>query len=100
LSISVGEAQGASATVWLAEYTGVAPVEVGRGENGGSTVNYHNVVRRLVKLGAWNGTAQAFTAELSAAGRRRHDGCVVFLQEQEGGRILAAVDLADIAPGS
>ena len=100
LAVDVGGAEGASGTVWLAEYTGVAPVEVKRGENGGSTVDYHNVVRRLVKVGAWNGTAQSFSAELSAASQRRRDGCVVFLQEHEGGRILAAIDLPGMGPGS
>ena len=37
------------------------PVAIGRGENTGHTITYHNVVRRWVKLGDWTGTARTFT---------------------------------------
>jgi hypothetical protein len=54
-----------SADVWLCPTTTNAPVSVGRGENSGRTLTYHNVVRRWVKLGTWNGTAETFTLPLS-----------------------------------
>ena len=38
---------------------------VGRGENSGRTLTYHNVVRRWVKLGDWNGKAETFSLPLS-----------------------------------
>jgi len=54
-----------SGEVWLCPVTSEVPVVIGRGENHGRTITYHNVVRRWVKLGDWNGTAQTFTLKLS-----------------------------------
>ena len=60
-----------SGEVWLCPVTGKVLVAIGRGENTGHTVTYHDVVRRWVKLGDWNGSEQTFTykvADLPAAG--------------------------------
>src|SRR5208282_3370998 len=42
--------------VWLCPLAKSVLVEIGRGENRGRTVTYHNVVRRWLKLGDWTGT--------------------------------------------
>jgi hypothetical protein len=47
--------------VWLCPITSIAPVAIGRGENGGKTLTYTNVVRRWVKLGDWSGKAASFS---------------------------------------
>lgn len=60
-----GSAQSVPADVWLCPTTKAAPVAVGRGENGGRTLTYHNVVRRWVKLGTWTGKAETFSVPLS-----------------------------------
>lgn len=54
-----------SGEVWLFPITAKAPIKIGRGENRGHTVIYHNVVRRWVKLGQWNGQAEDFTLPVS-----------------------------------
>lgn len=54
-----------SAEVWLCPITGDVPVEVGRGENSGRVLSYHNVVRRWVKLGVWTGKAETFSVPLN-----------------------------------
>ena len=54
------------AEVWLCPITGNAPVQIGRGENRGRMIVYHNVVRRWIKLGEWTGKAETFTLPLSA----------------------------------
>ena len=41
------------------------PVAIGRGENRGRTITYHNVVRRWVKLGDWSGKAQTFSVPVA-----------------------------------
>jgi hypothetical protein len=66
ISISIPAAKGAAHTgeVWLCPIIRDVPVTIGRGENTGHTVTYHNVVRRWVKLGDWNGTARTFTVSL------------------------------------
>lgn len=55
-----------SGVVWLCPVSSNVPVKIGRGENRGRTITYHNVVRRWMKLGEWNGTAQTFKASMSA----------------------------------
>ncbi len=54
-----------SGEVWLCPVTSKISVDIGRGENHGHTLTYHNVVRRWVKLGDWNGKAQTFSVPLS-----------------------------------
>jgi len=51
--------------VWLCPVSGEVSVKISRGENRGRTITYHNVVRRWVKLGEWNGTAQTFKTKLA-----------------------------------
>ncbi|HXW26216.1 MAG TPA: DUF1223 domain-containing protein [Xanthobacteraceae bacterium] len=60
---SAGES--ASGEVWLCALGSAVPVEIGRGENMGHTVTYHNVVRRWVKLGDWTGAARTFSVPAS-----------------------------------
>src|SRR5262249_24971799 len=54
-----------SGEVWLCPITKKVSVQIGRGENHDRTLTYHNVVRRWVKLGDWNGKTQTFTVPLS-----------------------------------
>ena len=51
--------------VWLCPVTSTIAVDIGRGENHGQKLTYHNVVRRWVKLGDWNGKAQSFSVPLT-----------------------------------
>ena len=77
-----------SADVWLVRYDPrIVQVAIRRGENGGRTLPHRNVVRELVRLGAWNGQAARFT--LPAA----HDPALrtaVLVQTAGAGPILAA----------
>jgi hypothetical protein len=71
VKVAAGAEQGISAEVWLCPITANAPVAVGRGENSGRTIVYHNVVRSWRKLGLWTGKAETFNvllSDLSAAG--------------------------------
>ena len=67
VTVALPAASGAhkSGVVWLCPVTGKIPVAVGRGENRGHTIIYHNVVRRWVKLGDWDGTAKTFTYKIA-----------------------------------
>jgi len=53
----------------------------GGGENGGHEVTYHNVVRNLLKVGDWNGTAGSWTVPLENISRDGVDGAVVYVQD-------------------
>ena len=73
VSVTVPAAQSANAQgeVWLCPITKNAEVAIGRGENSGNTITYHNVVRRWIKLGDWTGTARTFTlpkSDITGAG--------------------------------
>jgi len=54
-----------NAEVWLCPVSSKVSVDIGRGENHGRTLTYHNVVRRWVKLGNWTGKAETFSMALS-----------------------------------
>jgi hypothetical protein len=79
---------GRKGEVWLCPVTGKAQVKVGRGENGGHTLAYYNVVRRWIKLGAWSGKAEDFQlplAKLAGAGFSLGDIDHVAVIVQSGG---------------
>jgi len=63
ISVSMPAAKNGAAKgeVWLCPITRNAEVAIGRGENSGHTITYHNVVRRWVKLGDWTGAARSYT---------------------------------------
>jgi hypothetical protein len=67
-------------------------VEIGRGENGGRTATYANVVRGLTRLGDWTGGEAQFDLPLATA-RSGGDTYVVLVQAAHGvkpGAILGA----------
>ena len=79
------------ASVILVVYEPSATVSIKRGENAGKTITYHNVVRRIVPLGDWNGAAETYTAKAPAGVR-----CAVIVQagtQSAPGEILGAAAL-------
>ena len=44
--------------VWICSISKAVPISIGRGENRGREVTYHNVVRNLLKVGDWNGSCR------------------------------------------
>lgn len=80
-----------ASTVWLVRYDPrVRDVPVKAGENTGKTLPHRNIVRQLVKLGAWRGGGGAFA--LPAAGEGGLSSAVL-VQQGAGGPILAASKL-------
>jgi hypothetical protein len=65
VTVSAGNGDYRSGEVWLCPITSKASVQIGRGENQERTLTYHNVVRRWVKLGDWNGSTQSFSVPIS-----------------------------------
>ncbi len=61
VNVPAAEGEHQSGEVWLCPITSKVPVAIGRGENSGHTLTYHNVVRRWVKLGDWSGKAATFS---------------------------------------
>jgi hypothetical protein len=67
--------------VWLCPLTRAVAVAIGRGENRGRTITYHNVVRRWVKLGDWTATDATWTVPISEIKGDDADAAVVMVQE-------------------
>ncbi len=65
MNVPAAKGDHVGAEVWLCPVTANAPVKIGRGENRGHTLTYHNVMRRWVKLGTWTGKAETFSLPLS-----------------------------------
>ncbi len=87
-------AAGDDAAVWLVVFDKKQETDVKRGENAGAKLAHYNVVRRMVRIGTWNGSLLEIpvTGEtMSAEGR---DGCAVLVQSLRNGRILGAAKLA------
>jgi hypothetical protein len=80
--------RGRPADVWLVRYDpNIVQVPIRRGENGGRTLPHKNVVKSLVRLGAWSGGARTYPLPTAAG-----DGLksAVLVQQGPGGVILAA----------
>lgn len=76
------EAGPARGTLWLALYGRKVEVSVGRGENGGRTLTYHNVVRKLRPIAMWKGAAMSVDLPMSEYEKADADGCAVLLQAE------------------
>lgn len=83
--ISAGVRQALTPDIWFITYDpGPLTVLITSGENANRRVSHYNLVRRISRVGAWNGGATWFERN------RCYPECVVLLQEPRGGRIIAA----------
>jgi hypothetical protein len=95
LNVRVGEGRAsAPATLWLALFSHRKRVKVGRGENGGRNLVYHNIVRELTPIGRWRGRPLSISLPGKQLMKRGADGCAVFLQIDNGGPVLAAAEIS------
>jgi hypothetical protein len=67
--------------VWICSISKAIPISIGRGENSGREITYHNVVRSLLKVGDWNGSPGSWTVPLENISRDGVDGAVVYVQD-------------------
>ncbi len=70
----------ADAEVWLCPLTKTVEVAIGRGENSGHSITYHNVVRRWTKLGVWDGKAASWSIPVADFKTAGVDAAAVMLQ--------------------
>jgi hypothetical protein len=89
-------AKGAAAAhgeIWICAVSKAVPISIGRGENRGRELTYHNVVRNLLKVGDWNGSAGSWTVPLENLSREGVDAAVVYVQDgnrEKPGAMLGA----------
>jgi hypothetical protein len=67
--------------VWICSVSKSIPIKIGRGENRGKEITYYNVVRTLLKVGDWNGSAGSWTVPLENISRDGVDAAVVYVQD-------------------
>ena len=67
--------------VWICSISKAVPISIGRGENRGQEITYHNVVRNLLKVGDWNGSSGSWTVPLENISREGVDAAVVYVQD-------------------
>ncbi|HSI38998.1 MAG TPA: DUF1223 domain-containing protein [Xanthobacteraceae bacterium] len=92
-TVGHGTAPSIGGEVWLCPVATSQTVAIGRGENQGATMTYHNVVRRWVKLGTWSGGEATFDIPLDEVRGGGADAMAVLVQagsQAEPGAILGA----------
>ncbi len=80
-----------TATLWQMDVDRSKQVAIGRGENSGKSVTYHNVVRKIESLGRWDGEARTLKLALDPMLAEGRDACAILVQEHEFGPIIAAL---------
>ena len=82
LNVTVPDATDARtpAEVWVFGLVKAATVVIGRGENKGRAITYHNVVRRWVKLGDWTGKANSWSIPVQTLKGANIDEATVLVQ--------------------
>ena len=84
ITVSVPDAGKVTAShgeVWICSISKAVPISIARGENHGRELTYYNVVRNVLKVGDWNGTAGSWTVPLENISREGVDAAAVFLQD-------------------
>ena len=81
VKIDATESQHHAGEVWLCPLAKAIAVAIGRGENRGRTITYHNVVRSWLKLGDWTGVASTWNVPMSELKADGVDAAVVMVQE-------------------
>ncbi len=90
VKIGLGATDRGTADVWLVRYDPhERDVRVTAGDNRGAVVAHQNVVRQLIRLGAWTGRPKTFKAP---AAEEKGLNSVVIVQGVRGGPILGATD--------
>jgi hypothetical protein len=88
VEVGASDRHSGDADVWLVRYDPkIELVSIARGENEGRTLPHKNVVKELVKLGTWTGSAESFPIAQTAQNGLRD---AVLVQQGPGGVILAA----------
>jgi hypothetical protein len=81
--VAIGPGQG-PAEIWLLPIQRTARVAIGRGENGGATATYANVVRAMRHLGRYDGTRMTLTLDRAGISAPGANSFAVLVQQRSG----------------
>jgi len=100
LDVSVSDADKATAVaeVWLCPLAKTVAVSIGRGENRGRTITYHNVVRNWLKLGTLSAGQSNWNVPIAQIKAEGIDAAAVMVQEGSHDRpgIILGAALTDV----
>lgn len=97
LAVAVGPTSASAGEIWVYAVSRRVAVNIGRGENRDRQVMYHNVVRRWLKVGDWNGGTRRWDVPLENLTGEGIDAAVVYIQNgnrERPGPILGAASIA------
>jgi hypothetical protein len=80
VDIAAGQDAAPRGEVWVCAISRSVKVNIQRGENRDHQVEYHNVVRRWLKVGDWSGAAAQWTVPLENIRGEGIDAAVVYVQ--------------------
>jgi hypothetical protein len=89
-TLTISDGPKVNASVSILALKSIATVRIGRGENGGRTVRYTNVLLSEEGVGRWSGNAATITIPGSALKTPGADRHVVIVRAGAAGRIVAA----------
>ncbi len=92
LEVTLPKGEG-DATIWLVDIDRKRDVAIGRGENSGETITYHNIVRKIRSVGEWDGSSQTVVLDLAEMREMGRDGCALIVQKAGYGPIIAALNV-------
>lgn len=81
VSVAAGNGRADHGEVWVCAVSRAIPVPIGRGENRGREVIYHNVVRNWLKVGDWTGVPSTWSVPLENIKTSGVDAAVVYVQD-------------------
>lgn len=82
---------GKKAWIWIAPYHAqTQSVSIAKGENGGRTIDYANVVDGIMKVGDYDGSKLVISHGLDEMMAKKIDDCAVIVQEVDTGAIIGA----------
>jgi hypothetical protein len=67
--------------IWVWSIARAIPIAIGRGENHGREITYHNVVRNWLKVGDWTGKPGNWSVPIENVMRDGVDGAIVYIQD-------------------
>jgi hypothetical protein len=97
LAVAVGPTSANAGEIWVYAVSRRVAVTIGRGENRDRQVMYHNVVRRWLKVGDWNGGTRRWDVPLENLTGEGIDSAVVYIQSgsrERPGPIFGAAAIA------
>jgi hypothetical protein len=98
VTVAAADKAPAAAEVWLCPLAKAVPVAIGRGENRGRTITYHNVVRNWLKLGTLSAAQSSWSVPIAQIKPDGVDAAAVMVQEGNHDKpgIMLGAALTDI----